>query len=735
MSVPVAPGARAPRLLAALVALPVLAPALGAQEPEPPGPDTVRTGDEAQAAADTVEDGDAAPDAARDTLEPVPPPEGVVEGTDLRVTVGRSHAGLSGLPLSVSVVDAASAEAVERRTSLEEALQGVPGVQVSNRRNFSLGDRLVVRGVGARAQFGVRGVQVLVDGIPLTLPDGQTSLTNLDLGSAERIEVLRGPASALYGNAAGGVIRVRTGGFARDGPEWGGRATVGADGFFSQEARAAGRAAGMDWLFHGAHLETDGFRDHAAAETWRANLVGRRLLGEEGGAGELRAVLNLFHMPFGQNPSSLVATTAREAPRTARDFIVSQGAGESATQGQAGVTLDRDLGRLRLRATGWGAIRDVWNPIPNRVIELDRLAGGVRAQVEGPGPGLPGSTWAAGLDASVQRDDRREHVNRGVSGSGGRAREGAPLLDQREEVEFLAPFLRLEGEPAPGLRLTAAGRLDLYRFEASDRLPANGDDSGTRELAHFSPSAGVAWTPFRPLTLYANVATAFETPTTSEFSNRPDGGGGFNPELEPQTLRSLEVGARGSGGALAWQVAVYDVEVTDALVPFEGPGEEVFFRNAGEVSRQGAELHLSWRPFPTLGADLAYAYQDYRFEEFAPEGRDMSGNREPGVPPHRLHASAVQRLPGGLEARARFTWSDAFPVDDANSASDPSHRVVDLRLSWTGEVAGEEARAFLGLDNLFAERYNASVVPNAFGGRFFEPAPGRQLFGGIEVRL
>lgn len=674
-------------------------------------------------------------DAGRDTVPghaPADPP--AYRAEDLTVTVTRSPRLLERAPYAVTVVDAGHEEAMERRTTLARSLRTVPGVQVADRRNFSLGDRVVLRGVGSRAQFGVRGIKVLMDGIPLTLPDGQATLSNLDLGSAGRIEVLRGPASALYGNASGGVIRVRSGGFTDRPAAVRTRVTAGQDGFLSEELEAAGRMGGWRWLAHARHLETDGWRRHSAAETWSANVVARRGLDD---GGELRAVLNVFDMPFGQNPSSLPREEAFTNPRHARDFIVAQGAGESATQAQGGATLRLPMGEDgELRASGWLLGRDLRNPIPGRIIELDRLAGGLRLETgeeAGEGPALG---WTAGLDAELQRDDRRESENLGIGSDGGSARAGPVLLDQRETVAFAAPFLRLQARLTPSLTLSSAVRLDAYRFRAEDRLLDDGDDSGERTMTRVSPSLGLTWSPGAAGTVYANLGTAFETPTTSELSNRPDGAGGLHPDLGPQDSRSLELGGRLSPIApLRLEAALYDMQVVEALVPSEGPGGQVFFRNAGRLSRRGVEVRAAWRFLPHWEAVLAYAFQDYRYDAFpTPEG-DFSGNDEPGVPPHRVDAGLEGDLPSGIRAEVEFTWVDAFPVDDGNTASDVSRRVLDLRLGWEGRIGGWELEPFVGLDNVLDERYNASVVPNAFGGNYYEPAPGRRAFGGVEVGL
>lgn len=676
--------------------------------------------------------GQAPPDtSAADTV-----PEPRFEGEPIRVTVTRADRDAHRIPFSVSVVEAEEIQAGERQLSLQETLEAVPGVSVQNRRNHSLGDRVTIRGSGARAQFGVRGLRVLADGIPLTMPDGQSSLTNLDLSSVGRVEVIRGPASALYGNAAGGVIRFRTEEAARVPVRAVPRVAGGSHGYLATRLRASGHLRGprsTSYVFSGSRVETDGFRQHARAEMFRGNLVLRSPLGPDT---RLQGVVNVYDRPFARNPSSLGREDARENPRKARSFIVQQGAGEQARQIQGGVTLAHSPGDgAEVEATAWTARREIWNPIPTRIIDLERWAGGVRAEGRWRTrlAGLA-ARLTAGADAEVQRDDRREVTNRGLGPDGDRAREGELLLEQRERVAALGTFAQLSVDPSPRWRITGALRHDAYDFDADDRFLSDGDDSGDRYMGQWSPAAGVSFFPSPAVTLYANASTAFETPTSSELSNRPSGGGGFNPELEPQTLRTLEAGVKGGGGAVRWQLTGYLSDVDGALIPYEGATEEVFYRNAGRVERKGVEASLTWRAARGLRARLAYTLQQNTFERFETAEADYSGNAEPGVPDHRIFAGASYRAPFGLRVEADVRWVDEFPVDDANTASNWSYGVTDLRVLWEGRPwGGPLVRPFAGVDNVFDVRYNGSVVPNAFGDRFYEPAPGRELFGGLSV--
>ena len=237
------------------------------------------------------------------------------------VTAVREAAPLDRLPLAVSAVGRDRFAPGEKSLSLAEALRQVPGLHVAERNNPSQGPRLMARGLGARAAFGVRGVKVLLDGVPLTTPDGQTQLGNIDLAAAGRVEVLRGPNSSLYGNAGGGVVSVHTRRPEAAGVRVKPRLVAGSDGLWLRRLTLAG---GGRHSFHlsARQLDLDGYRDHSEARVRGLNAVVRSRLRP---AWELVWVLNLYDAPYLLNPSSLNRADARERPRFARGFIVGRG--------------------------------------------------------------------------------------------------------------------------------------------------------------------------------------------------------------------------------------------------------------------------------------------------------------------------------------------------------------------------------------------------------------------------
>lgn len=649
------------------------------------------------------------------------------------VTVTRAESSLAVVPQAVDVVVAEDIQFGQRRATPAETLRAIPGVYASNRNDFSKtgGIRLNIRSPLPRG-FGMAGIQLIQDGIPLTTADGTTQPTNINLGSTGRIEVIRGPSSVLYGNSAGGVVDFRTQFPASRRfvvtPDF----QFGSYGFQRQAVKAQGRSGRVGYLVDVSRIAKDGYRDHSAGEVRQANVV---VSGELTPKTEIRGIFNVFDLPFGESSSTLTQEDARNNPTSVRQLAIDQGWGESATQGQGGVALEHRLDNGHaLRASGWGMWRDVWNPIPGRIIELGRTGSGFRSEYSGSTRvGTLPLTWTAGFDASSQNDDRVEYVNEGVGGDG-MAQEGQQLVEQRETVFSLGPFLQASFQPVARWTVTAGIRYDYFDFNATDRFLSDGDQSGGRTMDAFSPMAGVTFSPSNTLNLYANFATAYQTPTTVELSNQPSGAGGFNPSLEPEDLRSIELGVRGlvSGTELRYNVAVYFARLENTLIQFEGEDEQTFFRNAGESKRNGLELFLDWAPTTNVKTRVAYTYQDFEFTRFLVGDDDFAGNPEPGAPPHRVFAELSYETLGLLSA-VNYEWVDAYSVNNAGSESNWASQVVNLRFALAHGFGGLDVRPFVGIDNVFDERYNGSTIPNSFGGRYYEPSPGREVYFGITL--
>jgi iron complex outermembrane receptor protein len=674
------------------------------------------------------------------------------------ITAGRDRDLVDEIPVATTTVTMRDIRRGEKGVSLDEALRHVPGLIASNRHNLSQGERLTVRGLGARASFGVRGMKVLLDGIPLTTPDGQTQLGNIDLGSADRIEVLRGPSSSLYGNAGGGVVAIHstpgTAGPWRVQPGL----IVGSDGLWRTQVRIFGGTERHRLSVSLRRLQLDGFRHHSEALVRGASLIGHHRLTD---TWQVISVLNVYDSPYLLNPSSMNREDAATRPRYARGFVVSQGASKVARQIQGGITLRHESPGARTELTLFGVDRNLDNPIPGAVIDLDRVSGGLRAthSHDRPVRGIP-VRWQVGLDVEAQSDDRAEYDNEGLATTDVDPEDvpdavvrGPLVLDQQERVRSLAPFGAVDIRPFPELLLTLGGRLDRYTFEVTDALLADGDQSGERTLSQFSPSLAASLRLGDLTWAYASIGTAFQTPTTTELSNRPDGSGGFNPDLDPESILSLELGARGHylPGRLAWDVALYRMRVDDMLLPFQvddPESEAVYFRNAGRAESVGAEAALRAQATDALDLQLSAMWLSFTFDDYVVLTDDgpvqLSDNELPGVPPARVALSATFDLPGGAWGEVESEWTDGYWANDFNGpppgSAAPSgdffndgYTTVAVRVGGTVDLGTYRVQIFAGVDNLLDERYNGSVTPNAFGNRFFEPAAGRTWHAGITL--
>jgi iron complex outermembrane receptor protein len=647
-------------------------------------------------------------------------------------TVLRAPLPVVRAPYAVSTVTREAAQTARAGLAVDEALRGVPGVQVDNRFNAALGERISIRGFGARTQFGVRGVKVIVDGVPATMPDGQSSLNHVELGTLGRAEIERGPASALYGNASGGVVLLES----APPPDsvFGAtlRALGGGNGLSRFQGTVGGRAGGAGWTLGASRLAYDGFRQWSDQRSTR--LTGRADAGSASdGWGALRASAAWVDYDA-HNPGSLSEALLAQDPTRAFANNVNQQTGEAGKHGQLGLGWTRALGVGEVEASAWGLRRRLSNPIPVSIVALDRRAGGARAAYTAAGAH---ERVTFGAELQRQRDDRQNFGNSAGT-------RGARTLDQLEHVTTGALFA--QADATAGRFVALAGvRHDRVRFAADDRLvtATNPDDSGERTMSATTPSLGVSVALARAASLYANASTSFETPTTTELANRPTGAGGFNPDLDPQRARSLEAGLKGAAplGArvvASWQLSAYNTQVTDALVPFEVPGAagRQFYRNAGRARHRGVEASAE----ASLGTALllrgAYTVVDARFREYTVRDTSYAGLRVPGVSPRRLDFTAMWRgTRGGLVA-LDLRAQDRMPANDANRAWAAGYALLDARASSGSYLLrGVGVAPFVGVTNVLDARYVTAVTVNAAGARYFEPGARRAFYVGTDVAV
>ena len=652
----------------------------------------------------------------------------------LVVSVLRSPARLDRLPFSASVLAGSDLSDGTAGVFIEESLHGLPGVRVQNRYNPAGGRAYLhsrlrgtrpVRGPRDQGAGGRRSCD------PSRRPNYAGSPGRGLLG---RVEALRGPAAALYGNGAGGVLLFTSAEPFAGPARWQAVSVAGSDGLLRLQATVSGTAGKLKYRASGARSRFDGFRNNVSDSgedpySGATRTTVNAGFDREAGGGVLSArVIGLDLSAL--NPGSLPSSLFDEGSNQAWGFNVARRTRKDVRQGQVGVAWRGPVGSLQGDVSAYGVRRTLDNPIPTRVVDLTRNGGGVRlalAKEWDRGPGAARLDF--GAEGELQSDDRQNFANQG-------GERGAVVLNQQERVRAAAVFGQLRLPATRRLDVVGALRFDRFGFSADDRFvgPDNPDDSGDRTMSAVSPSLGFHLA-LGDHGLFASVARSFETPTTTELANQPDRAGGLNPSLDPQRGWTAEGGLRGEMGRAAYDLAVFSSRISNQLVPFEvpsAPGRR-FYRNAGKSTVRGFEASARVALSQHLTARVAYGYTDARFDDFEVDGDRFDDNRVPGVAPH-LVEGAVRAGGGRWFGELRVEVRGSVPVNDANDASADRYALLDLRFGASGlRAGGLRLSPFAGVTNAANARYASSVVVNAFGSRYFEPGPDRGGYVGLSL--
>ncbi|MFZ5555747.1 MAG: TonB-dependent receptor family protein [Pseudomonadota bacterium] len=671
---------------------------------------------------------------------------------EVSVSATRSERLSAEVPASVTTVTRDEIHSAGPRVNLSEPLARVPGVVAENRQNYAQDLQISIRGFGARAAFGVRGVRLVADGVPLTMPDGQGQPGLVDLDSAERIEVLRGPFSVLYGNHAGGVIQA----FTRAGPtppEAAASFGAGSFGTWRLGVEGGGAESGRSGYGAASRFFTDGYREHSRA---RRNLLNAKLTGAAGPDTVGTLVVNALDQPDSLDPQGLTRAQLEADPRQAAPSALAFNTRKSVDNRQAGVSVEHALGGGdRLIATAWGGTRDVVQflsvPVAAQaaptsaggVIDFDRRFGGagLRYVHQADTAGRP-LTLTAGVDLERSRDDRRGYENfvGTTLGAAGRLRRS-----EIDTVTQTGGYLQAEWTPAARWNVTAGARYTEVEFEVDDRYvaPGNPDDSGRVRYGEWTGAAGASYAPAPALFVYAALGRGFETPTLNELFYRPDGGSGLNFSLVPAISDHLETGLKLRGARTVTTLALYGIRTEDEIVVAQSLGGRTSFRNAGRTRRLGVELSgeallahgfRAFGAFTRLDATFADAFATCTGTPCAP-AVVPSGNRIPGVPKSAFFGELAWRhAAGGFNTALEARWKGRVYVDDLNTDAAGSFFTLAWRAGFKYLLGDLAVEPFVRVDNLFDRRYAASVIVGEANGRYFEPAPGRSFFAGVTVR-
>lgn len=650
----------------------------------------------------------------------------------INITATRSERSPADIPNSITQITRYPQQNFQPGATLDEFARGTPGVFFQNQFNFTQDLRIAIRGFGARSPFGVRGIQMRVDGIPQTLPDGQTQLDSIDPSLIERMDILRGPSASLYGNASGGMIDITT----REAPPEKfvvmPRQVFGQYGYLKSELFLGGRNGNFGYSIFGSHLQQDGWRDQSAMQN---TLFQTKLNFKTSEDSDLMLVLREFYSPLSKDPGALTSAEVRDNPRQAAARNVQFNAGEEIRQEELGVRFrNRFSAGKELTATTYLLHRDFQNRqqfFDGGQVQFDRWVGGLMVQfVNNHMLFQRPNRFLVGVDYGIQNDDRQRFNNN----FGAR---GALNLSQIERVQSTGPFFRNEWRVAEKLDLVFGGRWDWLRYEVKDQFKSDGNQSGARTVSQASGTAGLVYHLTGQQQIYAHAASVFEAPTTTELINNPAGKGGFNPNLNAQTSLSNELGWRGNAAGFQFDTAVFFIRTWNEITPFElasSPGR-VFFRNAGQSRRIGVETRLATPEWKGLRGEVSYTFSDFEFEKYIVNDTNLKGNTFPGIPRHCWEGLLRYAHPLGFFGQIHVQRVGEFFVNDTNTATNPAYNLGQLLLGWEKKYNGIDGSVFFGVNNLFDAHYNANTRINAALGRYYEPGPPLNVFGGVRVRI
>lgn len=655
------------------------------------------------------------------------------------VTGSRIDRSSFDMPAAIDVVNERRITEGQARVNASESLAAIPGLVAQNRQNYAQDLQISSRGFGARSAFGVRGIRLITDGIPASMPDGQGQAATFNLDMAERIEVLRGPYSAIYGNHAGGVIQL----FTRNGegtPVVEANLFGGSYGTWKADVNAMGKSGGVGYVLDSSRFHTDGYRDHSAA-TRDQSFV--KLQTEPDGDSRVTLVANGLRQQDTQDPLGLSWGAYASDPRSVDPAAITFNTRKSIDHLQGGIGYERRFGDSRLQLNAYAGKRHViqYLSIPRAAQTSPRSSGGVvdfDRDFSGAGArwigvhSLAGGTLTAtvGIDYDHARDDRRGYENFSGTQLGV---QGALRRSEADKVTSADPYLQAEWQHARWV-LTAGIRKSRLDVQVDDGYLGNGDDSGRVTYRRTTPVLGVTYKLAPASNLYASAARGFEAPTLNELFYSGSGGG-FNFHLGPARSTHLEAGSKmliGTGTGI--NVALFQVRTEDELVVDMSGNGRTSYRNASRTLREGLELSLNAQLSKTLSARLAVTGLRARYDRSA--GAIQEGNRLPGVPAASFYGELAWRdAPAGLSIAVETLANGRVYVEDGNTQrAAPGYAIANLRMGIAQNGDKWQFREFIRINNVFDRRYIGSVIVGDGNGRYYEPAPGRNWLVGMRAQ-
>jgi len=652
----------------------------------------------------------------------------IVKLDEIEIKSIKSSSILESVPLSISKIKVPRLWS-KQQLSLQEYINSIPGVVTFNANNFAQDLRISIRGFGARSAFGIRGIKIIIDGIPETTPDGQGQLDNLPLQLIENIEVIRGSSSLRYGNAAGGVIFIETlNKIENNFHELGLR---GAQNNYKQTYYTSGlKFKRSEWLLHLNHQDGDGFRENSRFESTQFNVKGNYFLSNKT---KLGFQFNTTNSPLAEDPGGQNFESFKNSPSKARDRNVLFKSGEKINHIKSAININYENGNFLFNSYSFISNRTFNAKLPfnfGGIVSLNRNYYGHGSYFTNKSQGNKiHFTTQIGYDITNQSDKRKRYKNN-------EGKKGEKTLGQIESFQSLGVYF-IENISFGRLKLNGGIRWDNNLLKVNDNFISNGDDSGNVKLSAWSNEIGLSYKILEKSYLFVNSSKSYETPTLSELSANPIGKGGFNDLLGVQKAKNFDFGLKFKSEFTNFSIVGFVVNTENDLVPYEleeFPGR-TFYQNAGKTLRKGIEIDFNHRLNKNFSTSIIYNYTNFKYDEYISSDLNLKGNYLPGIPTRFGNFELRYKNSKKLSVSYSRNYRGNLYANDNNTEEINSFWRDDISLSIPVKIGKNSFDLFLGCNNVFDKLYSDNVRINAFGNRYYEAAPGRIFFTGIKILI
>lgn len=647
----------------------------------------------------------------------------VLDLNEVIVNSSKIPSRLSDIPLSVNVLDTALNVNILQQNSLKEYINRIPGVFTLNANNFAQDLRISIRGFGARSAFGIRGIKLIVDGIPETTPDGQGQLDNLNLGIIERVEVIRGPSASLYGNASGGVIKINSiSNFENNFVNL--KSTYGSYGMQNYQGSFGLKRLNSEALVHLNKISSNGYRDRSKIE--QTNFLSRLRLKTKS-VGVFSGSLSYTDSPYAADPGGLTDEERNNNRSQARARNIDYDTYESINHFKSSLQWElKNSEKISWNASTFYSKRNFYGKLPfefGGIVDLNRdfWGGNFNFKLSSINEKVS-NTLLLGLDLGFQKDRRKRFKNiKGV--------QGEITLNQIESFENRSFYL-IDHLKYKKTLITIGLRWD------NNTLATDKTDYSI-ELYKLNPSIGINMSVSKNKNIWVSFSSSFETPTLSELSSNPYGDSGLNPQLIAQKALNFEFGYRSKMKNIYFEMVAFYIPTDDEITPYEieqFPGR-TFYRNAGKTSRKGIEIIFNHNISKKINFDNSYTFSDFKFREFTSGGNNLNDNYLPGIPKNIFNSNISYKTDNGLIFLTELIYNDKIYSSNNNDIFEKTYWLSNFKISKKINNKNLFWDIYFGLNNIFNTYYSDNIRLNAFGGRFFEPAPLRNFYLGLNLKV